>query len=188
MNYQLLPPKNHRRNIAKKSIQTWKDHFVAVLSGTADNFPLHLWCQIIPHMEHQLNLITQSHALPHTSTYALLYGHLDYNAMTFSPLGIESLTHDKPNQRKTFAQHCRKGWVINPSPEHYICCTVWAKDTRGTRISKNVFFKHKYLSNPTVTPEGAIIAAALNQASVLKNNPQEQHLTQIKLHDLTRLK
>eukprot|EP00804_Cyclotella_cryptica_P015207 CCRYP_000733-RA/>CCRYP_000733-RA protein AED:0.43 eAED:0.26 QI:0/0/0/1/1/1/3/0/840 len=42
MTYQLVPPNDHRRNIAEKAIQTWKDHFVSALSGTADNFPLHL--------------------------------------------------------------------------------------------------------------------------------------------------
>ena len=95
--YQLVPPNEHRRNIAEKAIQTWKDHFVAVLSSTADNFPLHLWCQIITRMERQLNLLTQYHALTHISTYAQLYGHHDYNSVTFVPLVIEALTHDKPN-------------------------------------------------------------------------------------------
>ena len=43
MTYQLVPPDDHRRNIAEKAIQTWKDHFVSVLRGTAEIFPLHLW-------------------------------------------------------------------------------------------------------------------------------------------------
>ena len=38
-----------------------------------------------------------------------------------------------------------------------------------------------------MTPADTIIAAILNLASVLKKNPQEQHLTQIKMNDLTRL-
>ena len=42
MTYQLVPPDDHHRNIAEKAIQTWKDHFVGVLSGTSDTFPLHL--------------------------------------------------------------------------------------------------------------------------------------------------
>ena len=42
MTYQLVPPDDHRRNIAERAIQTWKDHFVGVLSGTSDTFPLHL--------------------------------------------------------------------------------------------------------------------------------------------------
>ena len=34
MKYQLVPPHDHRRNIAEKAIQVFKDHFVAVLCGT----------------------------------------------------------------------------------------------------------------------------------------------------------
>ena len=41
MTYQLMPPDDHRRNIAEKAIQTWKDHFEGVLSGTSDTSPLH---------------------------------------------------------------------------------------------------------------------------------------------------
>ena len=48
MSYQLVPPDDHRRNIAERAIQTWKNHFVGVLSGAAATFPLHLWCQAIP--------------------------------------------------------------------------------------------------------------------------------------------
>ena len=54
MTYQLVPPDDHRRNIFNKAIQFWKDHFIAVLSGTANNFSLHLWCQVIPQAERQL--------------------------------------------------------------------------------------------------------------------------------------
>ena len=43
MKYQLVPPYDHRRNVAEKAIQTFEDHFVAVLCGTDDNFPLQLW-------------------------------------------------------------------------------------------------------------------------------------------------
>ena len=39
MTFKLVPPDDHCRNLAKKSIQTWKDHFIGVLSGTAASFP-----------------------------------------------------------------------------------------------------------------------------------------------------
>ena len=39
MTYQLLLLDYHRRNIAKMAIQTWKDHFVSVMSGAAATFP-----------------------------------------------------------------------------------------------------------------------------------------------------
>ena len=47
MSYQLFPPDDPRRNISEIAIQTWKNHFVGVLSGKAATFVLHLWCQII---------------------------------------------------------------------------------------------------------------------------------------------
>ena len=42
MTYQLVPPDDHRRNLAERAIQTQKNHFVSVLSGAASTFPLHL--------------------------------------------------------------------------------------------------------------------------------------------------
>eukprot|EP00804_Cyclotella_cryptica_P013052 CCRYP_002364-RB/>CCRYP_002364-RB protein AED:0.23 eAED:0.12 QI:0/-1/0/1/-1/0/1/0/316 len=135
MTYQLVPPDDHRRNVTKKAIQTWNDHFVAVLSGTADKFPLHLWCQLIPNMEQQLNLLRQSNANPRISAYAHLYGPHDYNASPFVPLGMEALAHDKPHRRKTYAQHCSRGWIIGTSIEHYRCWKIWSPTTRSTRIA-----------------------------------------------------
>ena len=52
--FQLVPSDDHRRNLAKKAIQTWKDHFIDILSGTAASFPEHLWCQIIPQAKRQV--------------------------------------------------------------------------------------------------------------------------------------
>jgi hypothetical protein len=187
MSYQLVPPDDHRRNLAEKAIQTWKDHFIAALSGTADKFPLHLWCQTLPQMERQLNLLRQSHTNPKISAYAQLYGHHDYNALPFVPIGMEALVHDKPSRRSSFAQHCTKGWVLGTSPEHYRCYKVWSNTSRATRISATVFFKHKYITNPTVTPADAIIAAAANLAHTLNNNIHAQHLNNSNLADLKRL-
>ncbi len=60
MTYELIPPEEHQRNMAKKSIQTIKDHFVGVLSGCAKTMPMHLWCQLLPQVEWQLLLLRQS--------------------------------------------------------------------------------------------------------------------------------
>ena len=48
MTHQMVLPDDHCRSIAEKSIQTWMDHFVGVISGTVETFPRHLWCQAIP--------------------------------------------------------------------------------------------------------------------------------------------
>ena len=48
MTYQVVHPDDRRRNLVEKLIQTWKDYFIGVMSGTVESFPVHLWCQSIP--------------------------------------------------------------------------------------------------------------------------------------------
>ena len=124
MTYQLVPQGDHRHNVAEKAIQTWKDHFVGVLSGTADTFLLHLWCQAIPQMERQLLLLWQSNSNPKISAYAQVYGQNDYDAAPFVLIGMETLVHEKPHHRRSFAEHCKKGYILGTSFEHYRAWTI----------------------------------------------------------------
>ena len=55
--YKLVPPNDHRRNMAKRAIQTFKDHLVGILSGCASSMPIHLWCQLLLQVKHQLLLL-----------------------------------------------------------------------------------------------------------------------------------
>jgi hypothetical protein len=47
MQYQLVPPNNHRRNIAEKAIQVSKAYFISILCGADKAFPLHLWDRLL---------------------------------------------------------------------------------------------------------------------------------------------
>ena len=87
MTYQLVPPNDHRRNVAEKAIQVFKDHFLAVLCGTDATFPLQLWCQILRHAEHQLNMLRKSRIHPDVSAFEEMYGPHDYDAHPFAILG-----------------------------------------------------------------------------------------------------
>ena len=40
MDYELVPPGQHRRNQAERAIQTFKAHFLSILAGVDDRFPL----------------------------------------------------------------------------------------------------------------------------------------------------
>ena len=73
MTLQRVPSDDHRRNIAGKAIQTWRDHFVGVLGGTSRYFPLYMWCQAIPQMGWLL-LLRQSNVNPKISANAHVYG------------------------------------------------------------------------------------------------------------------
>jgi hypothetical protein len=47
---------------------------------------------------------------------------------------------------------------------------VYITNTRATRISDAVFFKHQYITNPTVSPESYVVAAAQQLATALQGN------------------
>ena len=105
MTYQLVPTDDQRRNIAEKEIHFWKDHLAAVLSGTSATSPIHLLYQVIPQAERQILLLHQSNTNPKISSYAHIYGAHNYSMHPFFPIDMETLVHDKPLRRKTWAEH-----------------------------------------------------------------------------------
>ena len=117
MNFQLALPDYHCRNISEKFIQTWKYHFIGVMSGTVTTFPMHILCQAIPQAERQLLLIQKSNVNPAISAYAYVYGTHEYNAEPFVPIGMETLFHNKPRRRKIFSDNFSKGHVLGTSFE-----------------------------------------------------------------------
>ena len=86
--------------------------------------------------------------------------HHDYNRHPFDPIGMEALVHDKPHKCRNYAEHCTKAYVLGTSTEHYQCWKFWTPTTCATCISEAAFFKHKYLTKPSITPEDQKIVAA----------------------------
>ena len=50
---------------------------------------------------------------------------------------------------------------------------LFAKSTRVERVTDTVFFKHKYLTQPTVSPEDTIVAAVQQLTAALKGNAKD---------------
>ena len=99
---------------------------------------------------------------------------------------MEALVHDRPQARRTYAQHCQKAFVLGTSFKHYRCWRFWSTTTRATRISGAAFFKHKHITTPHVTPEDRVIAAAGALAHAL-HNKMPAHMQQSTLQTLTDL-
>ena len=130
MKYKHVPPEDHQRNLCKRSIGTFKDHFIGVLSGCAKEMPMHLWCQLLPQVEWKLLLLQQIRVNPGMSKYAHVYQGLhNYSKHPFVPIGMESLLQLKPHKQRTYLQHCEKGYIIGRLFEHYQCQTIWMKGT-----------------------------------------------------------
>jgi hypothetical protein len=74
-----------------------------------------------------------------------------------------------PN-RRTWDTHTEAGFNIGTSMEHHRCFKIYVTKTRATRVSDTVFSKHQYITNPTVSPESLVGAAAQQLTSALKGN------------------
>ena len=98
--YQLVPPHVHRINAAKRAIQTLKNHLVAGLSSTHNDFTLHLWCRMLPYTLTTLNLLRSSRINPKLSGYAQLHGAYDYNTQPLASPGTKIIAHEKSENRK----------------------------------------------------------------------------------------
>ena len=118
---QLVPPHIHRINSAEQAIRNFKEHFISRLASTHKEFPLHLWCQLLPHASLTLNLLRKLHMNPKLSGYAQLHGEFNYNATPLDPPGTQIIVHEKPTVRETLSEHGVKGWYLGPSMEHYRC-------------------------------------------------------------------
>ncbi|KAL7529987.1 hypothetical protein ACHAWF_003197 [Thalassiosira exigua] len=166
--YQKVPHDNHRTNIAECCIETGKHHFISILAGTDDAFPINQWDQLITQAEWTLNMLRPCHINPKISIYAYLEDHHDYNRVPF--------------RRASWACHGVKGFAIAPAPEHYRCITCWIPSTGGERKSDTVmFFPPKDAMIPSLpTPEETVNEAARELGKALQQmattNPLYSHL------------
>lgn len=187
LTYELVPPHDHRRNLAEKAIQTFKAHFIAILCGVSPSFPMHLWDRLLEPAERRLNLQRQSRVVPTASSYQHLYGPHDYNKHPFGPLGCEVEAWISPSIRETWQAHTATGWYLGESMEHYRCDNVWHKDTKSVRVCGTVFFKHKYLTMPTLTPADAMISAMDSLAQAIEGNLKPSGETKAAVDKLTAI-
>ena len=109
------------------------------------NFPLHLWCRILPQCQDTLNILRTSRLHPHMSSFTNMNGPFDYNATPIAPPGIKTLVYKTPQQRTTWARHGVDAWYIRYCPDHYRCHKTYVPETREERISHTVsFFPHNF--------------------------------------------
>jgi hypothetical protein len=136
--FQLVPPHVHRQNAAERAIQTFKNHFVAMLFSTDKQFPIHLWDRLIPQAVITLNLLRQSRLNPKLSAHAQLHGLFDYNKTPLAPPGTKVIIHEKPDRRGSWSLHGLKGCYVSDGtlPSIYsILFHNWArKDKRHGRF------------------------------------------------------
>ena len=165
---ELTPPDVHQRNNAERAIQTFKSHFISILAGVDNSFPINEWDSLIPQTILTLNLLHNANVAPKISAYAYHHGPFDYGRMPLAPIGCAVQFHVKPGRRRTWGEQSTDGWYIGASPEHYRTHRIFVKATRTHCLSDTVYFKHKYITQPTITPANAIVKAFQDLMATLK--------------------
>jgi hypothetical protein len=98
---QLVLPDNHQQNLAEQAIQTFKNHFKAVIAGVDNNFPMNLWDRFLPQTVLTLNLLRQLNVAPMVSVYQYVNGPFNYNKMPLGPMGCAVQIHERSERRGT---------------------------------------------------------------------------------------
>ena len=140
--------------------------------GRADPIPLNMWDKLLPQTELTLNLLKQSNTAPTISAQAHLFGNFDFIRMPLAPMGCAVQIHEESSQKRTWALHSADGYYLGASPDHYRAQRIYVKATHTERVSELVFFKHKYLTNPTVTHADRVVQAARELHNTLSKKKQ----------------
>ena len=167
----MVPPHSHRRNLAERAIQTWKNHFKAGLATTDPNFPLTAWDHLVPQANITLNLLRLARTNKALSAYAYVYGNFNFNATPLAPPGTKIVAHIAPTTRGTWDLNGEVGWYVGPATNHYRCVTCYFPKTRATRVCETVtFFPHE-IPFPQVKLQDHLRQAADDIVTILTSLP-----------------
>jgi hypothetical protein len=101
-NFQLVPPDMHCRTKAERMIRHFKDHFLSILAGVNEEFPLYLWDLLITQTEVTFILLRQAALNPHISAWEYFNGPFDFNKTPLTPVRCKVLIHAKATTRRSW--------------------------------------------------------------------------------------
>jgi hypothetical protein len=168
-------------------IQTFKVHFILILAGVNNKFPLSLWCHLLKLTKLTLNLLHQLKAASKISAYTHVHGPHNYMNKPFAPLGCAIQAHIKLEDPRTWDTQSDMGFSLSTSMEHHWCFRVYITKRRATRINDTVLFKHQYITNPTVSPESHVVAVVQQLIIVLQVNIPAGNKTTEALQKVSKL-
>ena len=171
--FQLVPPHNHRANQAERAIQTYKNHFVAILASVDPDFPLAQWDLLLQQTNITINLLRSARCNPKLSAYAYLFGNFNFQATPLAPPGTRVIAFKTPQTRTSWAPHGEEGWYVGPALNHYRCVTIYFPASRTTRIVDTLRYFPKVINFPKTTLEDHLRQASSDIIAILTNPPSK---------------
>ena len=169
MDFQIAAPGDHRLNFAERAIQTFKNHFVSVLHGCDPQFPANQWDRLVPQAVMTLNMVRPSRINPRLSAYNQIHGIFNYEKTPLAPPGCKVIVHERPQERRTWADHGVAGFYIGPAMHHFRNYYSYIPTTRGVRVSNTVEFFPAHVDMPQTSSEDRLAQVTQDLITVLKN-------------------
>ena len=100
-----------------------------------------------------------SYAVLIGSAWHYIHEQFDFDVHTLASTGCAAQVYEYSTRWKSWKEDTVDGWYIGTSHEDYCCHEVFIKATQAEQFSDNVFFKHRLIAQPVITPADAIIKA-----------------------------
>eukprot|EP00536_Pseudo-nitzschia_multiseries_P002668 jgi/Psemu1/5986/gm1.5986_g len=143
-------------NSAEQAIRTFKDHYVAIMSGVDKDYPAYQWDLLVPQTMMTLNFLPPSRINKDISAYSQVKGVFGFNATPLAPL-----------------LGC-KGFYISPTMKHYRNdrCLVKAIGVVGDKVTAGPQPPEPFLTHrlKLATALGIVIIKDILEPT----NPQEK--------------
>ena len=185
--YQIVPPYNHRANLAERAIETLKNHFKSGLSTIHPDFTVAEWDCLLPQAFLTLNLLRPSTVNSNLSSYTYLFGQFDFNKTPLAPPGPKLVIHTKPSNRASWDLNGKIGFYTGPAPNHYRCMTCYIPSTRTEIVTDTLIFIPHTIPIPTITIDNFLTQAASDIITLLTYPPSnipstlQEEETQLKM-------
>ena len=167
--FQLVLPRIHCRNSVEQAIQTFKNHFIALLYGIDDKFPANQWDRLVKHAVITLNMLRPSRINPLLSAYNQLWGNFDFNSTPLAPPGCKVIVHESPTDRGTWASHGVIGYYCEPSLKHYRNFQCYIPETNGMRDGVTIDFFPKLVQMPKTSSADRLAACIEDMEHIIKH-------------------
>ena len=99
------------------------------------NFPIHIWYDLLPQAEITFSLLCGSRIYMKLSTWAQLHSTFDFNCTNLIPPRCHVIYHKNTDKSKTRTPHGLDGWYVGPALNSYSCHTIWIWETRVIHIN-----------------------------------------------------
>ena len=139
--FQYVPPNDHRSNRAERAIQSFKNHMISSLSTISTQFPMKKWPLLLEQVLLTLNHLRPSSADDSISAYEGLHkSKFDFNRYQLRPVGTFAKVFVDPSNRQTWAPHGESGIYLSPARNHYRSWNFLILSTDHSRVSNTADF------------------------------------------------